>query len=287
MLIGKKVETIYLQRLIIRMGLFFLIIISSQTVFSQTTKGKVLSIETNLGIGYVNIGVMGEDVGTVCDGAGNYSITLDNRYNNDSIRFSMIGYEPKTFLVSQFKKNAELNILLQPKDYNLPEITVVYHRPKEIKLGTEVLSNELRSGFEYNDLGSELGVEIKVRKRVRLMNINFNVAVCTFDSVTYRLNIYKAVNDTNYVNILNEQLYITFTKDKITKVITFDLSKYNIVIDGDALLALELYRDLGEGRLLFHTQFFTGTTFHRKSIEGRWVESPGAIGMYAKGHVLK
>jgi hypothetical protein len=105
--------------------------------------------------------------------------------------------------------------------------------------------------------------------------------------VTYRLNIYKSVNQTDYKNILTEPIYISFSKDKINNVITYDLSKYSIVVEGDILIALELYKDLGEGRLLFHTEFFTGSTFHRKTIDGNWSESPGVIGMYLDGHVIK
>lgn len=235
----------------------------------------------------MNIGVIGGNIGTVTDESGNFAITLDNKYDKDSIRFSMIGYESKCFLISSFKNDSISVVYLSPKSYTLPDINVVYRKPKEVMLGYPVLSNMLRSGFANNDLGSELGVKLKVRGTVRLKDINFNVAVCTFDSVTYRLNIYELVNITEYRNILTKPVYITFTKEKIDKAISFDLKNYSIIVEGDILVALELYRDLGPGSLLFHTEYFTGSTFRRKTIEGAWIEMSGVIGMYLNGEKMR
>jgi len=261
--------------------------IISQSVFSQSQKGKVLSSENNTAIGYVNIGIIGRNIGTVSDESGNFIINLDNDYDNDSLRFSMIGYESRTFLVKSFKEDSIKNIYLKPRLYNMQEVHVVYRRPRKIRLGTPVTSNDLRSGFANNNLGSEMGINVFVKRRVKLKDINLNVAVCTFDSVTYRLNIYKSVNQTGYKNILTEPVYISFTKNMVDKVISFNLSKYSIIIEGDVIFALELYRDLGEGSLLFHTEFFTGTTYHRKASEAIWTEAPGVIGMYLNCELIR
>jgi hypothetical protein len=262
-------------------------LIISHSVFSQSQKGIVLSSENNTAIGYVNIGIIGRNIGTVSDESGNFTINLDNDYNNDSLRFSMIGYESKTFLVKSFKEDSVKKIYLKPRLYNMQEVHVVYHRPKKIRLGTPVTSNDLRSGFANNNLGSEMGINVFVKRRVKLKDINLNVAVCTFDSVTYRLNIYNQVNQTGYKNILTKPVYISFTKNMVNKVISFNLSKYSIIIEGDVIIALELYKDLGEGSLLFHTEFFTGTTYHRKASEAIWTEAPGVIGMYLNCELIR
>ncbi|MGA2408037.1 MAG: carboxypeptidase-like regulatory domain-containing protein [Bacteroidales bacterium] len=275
--------TLYIPKLNFKTGLLFFVLFISGSVFSQSQKGKVLSSETNWAIGYVNIGIIGKNVGTVSDEFGNFTLNLDNIYNNDSLRFSIIGYEAKSFLVRNFKENLIKNVYLTPVLYDLKEVKVIYHRTKGIRLGTQVLSNSLKSGFANNNLGSELGIKVNVKNRVELKDINLNVAVCTFDSVTYRLNIYQSVNNTGYKNILTEPIYISFSKDKINNVITFDLTKYSIIIEGNVLIALELYKDLGEGSLLFHTEFFTGYTYHKKTSEGSWIKAPGVIGMYLNG----
>ena len=282
--------TIFIPRLNVRTLLLFIVLLIPGPVFSQNQKGMILSTKTNSGIGYVNVVIVGKNIGTVSDETGKFTIALDNNYDNDSLRFSMIGYESKTLLIRQFKDDSTKNVYLNPKLYNLLEVKVISRKaskPREIRVGTPVLSDELKSGFENNNLGSELGIKVHVKERVKLLNINLNVATCTFDSVTYRLNIYQLVNQTEYKNILNEPIYISFSKDKLGDVITYDLKKYSIVIDGDVLIALELYKDLGEGSLLFRTQFFMGYTYHRKTIEGNWIAAPGEVGMYLQGQLIK
>jgi hypothetical protein len=279
--------TYSIPRLNIKVGLLFLILSIPEIIFSQSQKGKVLSSETKTGIGFVNIGIIGKNIGTVSDEFGNFAIYLDSIYSKDSLRFSMIGYESKSFLIGSFKENSISNVYLNPRSYNLKEFEVIYRKPKEIRLGNPVLSNDLRSGFANNDLGSELGINLHVRGPVKLKDINLNVAVCTFDSVTYRLNIYQSVNQTEYINILTKPIYLSFSKDKIDKVLIFDLSKYSIIIEGDVLITLELYKDLGKGSLLFHTEFFTGITYHKKTSEGTWTKAPGVIGMYLHGFLMR
>jgi CarboxypepD_reg-like domain len=274
-------------RLKIKFGFLIILLCIPGLTFSQTQKGRVLSSETKAGIGFVNVGIIGKNIGTVTDVNGDFSLTIDNNYNNDSIRFSMIGYESKSFLVSNFKENPITTIYLNSRSYALQEVKVIYHKPKEIRLGYPVTSDELRSGFAFNDLGSELGVKIHLKGLVKLTDINLNVAICTYDSVTYRLNIYQVVNKTEYKNILTKPIYISFTKDEINNALTFNLSKYSIIIEGDVLVTLELYKNLGEGRLLFRTEFFTGTTYHKKTSEGNWTMSPGEIGMCLHGLLIR
>jgi CarboxypepD_reg-like domain len=271
----------------VKKEIVFFILFIPGLVFSQPYTGKVLSSKTKLGIGYVNIGIIGKNIGTVSDVSGNFSIDLGKVYDNDSLRFSMIGYESKSFLVGHFKEDSTKTVYLDPRSYTLKEVNVIYHKPKKIRLGDPVTSNDLRSGFADNDLGSELGIKVHTKWQVKLNDINLNVAICTFDSVTYRLNIYQIENKKEYKNILNKPIYISFSKDKINDVITVDLTRYAIVIEGDVLITLELYRDLGEGRLLFHTEFFTGTTYHRKTSQGTWTKAPGVIGMYLQGQLMR
>jgi len=283
----KKLIRFHLPGINIKTELLFFVLFIPGILFSQPQKGRVLSVETNSGIGFVNIGIIGKNIGTVSDENGNFSLLLDNIYNNDSLRFSMIGYESRSFLISGFKSDSVRNVYLKPVVYNLSEVKVVYRKPRAIRLGTEVLSNDLRSGFAYNNLGSELGVKVHAKGKVILQELYLNVAICTYDSVTYRLNIYQSSDQVEYKNILTVPIYISFSKDDIDKVITFDISKYSIVAEGDVLIALELYKELGEGRLLFHTQFFTGSTFHRKASEGKWTEASGVIGMYVHCHLIR
>lgn len=260
-------------------------LIRSSLYAQPTACGKITSSETGDGIGYVNVGIIGGNVGTVSDQYGNFSITLYKEHPNDSLRFSMLGYKSRTFLASKFIADSVWNLSLDPKTYNLADIVKVYQRPRTLILGNPVETNELRSGFSDNGLGSELGVRVNARKRTQLKDINLNVAVCTYDSVIYRMNIYLIEDGIVCENILTKPIYISFTKDQIKDVLTLDLWKYSIIVEGDILVSLELFKDLGEGRLLFRTTYFTGFTYHRKTSEGDWTQSPGTIGLYLTSRI--
>ena len=281
---------LYISRQSIKIVFLFFVLFSSGQGYSQSLKGTVLSNSTQTGIGFVNVVIVGKNSGTVSDIDGNFNLEHVNIINSDSLRFSFIGYESKTLSVLQFSEDSTKKVFLDLKVYKLLEVSVIHkkgRKTKEIIIGTPVYSNDLRSGFQSNDLGSELGIKVYVNHEVLLKDLNLNVATSTFDSVTYRLNIYQSVNQTEFKNILTEPIYISFSKDKIKKVITFDLSKYSIIVKGNIIIALELFKDLGEGSLLFHTEFFTGTTYHRKTIDGNWAKSPGVIGMYLNGQKIE
>jgi len=267
-----------------------LIIISFNPAFSQFREsGKVVSGQTKSGLAYVNVLVLGKNIGTVTDESGNFTLCSDNITDNDSLRFSAIGFKAVTVLVRSFREDTLRNIYLDPRIYDLREVNVTYNKQKNkvIRLGSAVDSNYLKSGFADNDLGSELGIKLFVKKPVKLKNINLNVAVCTFDSVTYRLNVYETFNQISYRNILTEPIYMSFSGKEAGEMITFDLSRYSIVIQGNVLISLELYKDLGDGKLLFNTEYFTGYTYHRKTSDGKWVSSPGVIGMFLNSHEVK
>jgi hypothetical protein len=279
--------TEYKLKTTIKKVIFLLVLFIPDIAYCQLFEGRVLLNDTNTGIPFVDVGIIGKNIGTVTDQSGKFSINLDNINDNDSIRFSMIGYDSKSFLVNAFKADSIKTVYLSPKSYYLTEVKVFYHKTRRILLGSPVNTETLKSGFGENNLGSELGVKINSPGEVKLLDLNLNVATCTYDSVTYRLNIYQTIDEVIYKNILTEPIYVSFTKDKIDQIVTFDLQKYSIVVKGDFLVTLELYRDLGEGRLLFYTQYFTSYTYHKKTSEGKWTKASGAIGMYLHGLLIK
>jgi len=258
--------TEYKLKTTIKKVIFLLVLFIPDIAYCQLFEGRVLLNDTNTGIPFVDVGIIGKNIGTVTDQSGKFSINLDNINDNDSIRFSMIGYDSKSFLVNAFKADSIKTVYLSPKSYYLTEVKVFYHKTRRILLGSPVNTETLKSGFGENNLGSELGVKINSPGEVKLLDLNLNVATCTYDSVTYRLNIYRLSDQFVWENILTKPIYISFTKDKIRKAITFNLKDYSIIIEGSIIVTLELYRDLGEGKLLFLTQFFTGTTYHRKTV---------------------
>jgi hypothetical protein len=263
-------------------SLFFI----SATLGGQDFRFRITDQKTESPVGYANIAIKGTKTGTVADNEGYFIFKKEQLDGDDTLKISMIGYEPASIPFREIKSFPEKPIRIIPKTYDLAEVNVVYPKGRETTLGYPVTSNALRSGFADNSLGSELGVRVIAKKRMKIKDIHLNVGICTYDSVTYRLNIYST-DGFSWVNVLNKPVYISFRKEDIVKPVNIDLSQYSIIIDGETIVALELYRDMGEGRLLFLTQFFTGTTYHRKTKEDIWTEASGQVGIYIHCQKLK
>lgn len=271
----------------IRKLFIFLALLIPNLIFSQTQNGKILSSKTNIGIPFVNVGIIGKNIGTVSDEFGVFNIILDKKYFNDSIRFSAIGYFSKTFIVSEFIDNSTKIVYLNPKIYEIGEAKVTIKKRKLIRLGIPIPTSNLCSGFFYNNLGEEMGINVDIKKPVRLTDINMNIAICTYDTVSYRLNIYKLDTNNVFKNILLKPIYITFSNENIADALTFDLSDYSIIIHGNTLITIELYKNLGEGKLLFRSKSNFSSTYFRNTSEGGWHKSPNIIGVYLHGQQIK
>lgn len=103
------------------LALFFLSIF---TCFGQNIKGKVIDTNTKLPIENVSVYLKNLNYGTITDKTGDFKIKTNSRYKNiDSVSFSIIGYYPKRFTMSQLK---ETNVIIElsKKTEQLEEVTV-------------------------------------------------------------------------------------------------------------------------------------------------------------------
>lgn len=152
--------------------LTLLVLFTSTIILCQPYSGRIIISGTGMGIGFANIGIVGKNIGTVSDIDGNFTLDLEDDYDFDSLKFSMIGYESLWLLVDDFKKSPTKKVYLSPRSYKLTEVKVTYHKYRKQRLGDPVTTHDLRSGFADNELGCELGVKVHVRKQAVLENIN-------------------------------------------------------------------------------------------------------------------
>src|SRR6187455_2270243 len=85
----------------------------SQSIYSGIVKDSVSSKP----LSYVNIGIVNKDVGTVSDKDGKFSITIDEKFNNDSLRISIVGYETRIFKISEFKSSVSGDGEIKLREY--------------------------------------------------------------------------------------------------------------------------------------------------------------------------
>ncbi len=255
-------------------------ILSAQKISGTIFNSKGESLE------FVNIGVRGKNMGTVSDQNGNYQLLLDNADDADSVRISCIGYHPVNISVSELRTPPNRDFYLKQRFFELAEIRI---SPKEYKnkiLGVTTSSKMIQGGFSDNMLGYECGVLMKIKKSAVLETVNFNISACSFDSVFYRLNIYRQLGKNDFENILKTPIYLQLPESSLNETIRIDLKPYHIYVEGNTLISLEHIKDLGEGQLLFCAGF-GNKTYHRKTSQGSWETVPIGLSISVEAKVEK
>lgn len=266
--------------------LIFIFLISCNTAFGQAITGVLINSKNNQPIEYANIGIVGENVGTVSNEKGKFNFFVDSIYDNDTVQFSVIGFKSLRIKIVDLRKLSDKEIFLEEKAYELAEVIIKPKKIKERTLGVTTKFKRIVAGFKDNSLGYECGILMNNKKTAHLKEVNINISHCTYDTVFYRLNIYKVHGKKDFENILLEPIYIKMPRKSLTDLIQIDLQSQNIVVDGDFLITLEHVKDLGAGYLYFCAGVGHKTYF-RKTSQGKWESAPIGISISVIADVEK
>lgn len=230
--------------------------------------GSVLNKKSNLPVEYVNIGIVGKNIGTVSDKDGKFSLLIEPQYAKDSLIFSRIGFESHSVKISELKEN---NIVhLKEKSYSLNKVTVTPAIFKERVFGITSESKLIVLGFGNNALGYECGLLMKNKKKAIIKSVNINFLPSTCDTIFCRLNIYEVKEKNIFENILIESIYVGISKENILKgSLHLDLKEKNIIVNGDFLVTLEQITGLCGESLYFPTSL-KQKTYYRETSQGNW-----------------
>jgi len=253
---------------------------SNVLLFGQTISGTVFEKDSEIPVEYVNIGIVGKNIGTVSDQNGRYTLQIAPEYHNDTLRFSCIGYHSHSIKVSDFVNQNNGNVNLEKREYELAEVVI---RPRKIKqktLGVTTISKLTQGCFLDSINGREVGIVMKNKNKVFLKEVNLNIVDCTYDSIFYRINIYKAHNDKQFENILTNPIYVSSSKEEVKNKITIDLRHLYLEFDGDFLVTFEAVKNLGAGRLCFPVSLFD-KTYLRRASQGIWETQSAGISISA------
>jgi hypothetical protein len=249
--------------------LIFLTISSNVLLYGQTISGTVFEKNSVIPVEYTNIGIVGKNIGTVSDQNGKYTLMINSEYYNDTLRFSCIGYYSYSVKVSDLINQNNGNVNLGKKEYKLAEVLVRPKNTKQKRLGINKRNKMIVGCFKDSINGSEAGVIMKNKNKVFLNEINLNVAYCTYDTVFYRMNIYKVQKNRQFENILNNPIYVTSTKEEVKDKITVDVRDLNLEIEGDFLVTFQSVKNLGLGTLCFFASL-SHKTYQRRASQGKW-----------------
>lgn len=242
-------------------------------MYSQIT-GKCVD-QYGTGIPYVNISIKGKPIGTVSTVSGDFIIEDPSINEKDSLLFSHLNFEKKTEAIPLKVKV----IQLESKVQHLKEVVVSGKKRKfkEKIVGTKTTSDNIVTYFNSKDLGTEIGkiITVKKNKIYDLKNVQFNIPVLEYKSVTLRINFYTITN--NIISLLKEN-----GKDNIVKITEsgmakFDLSDQYLSFEKDFLVAVEWidYENNENIENEFHTIKFSSAVFsgpyvYRDNVNLQW-----------------
>lgn len=245
----------------------------------KTLKGVISDKRKNTPLPYVSLGILNKDRGTTTNTRGEFELVISEATVNDTLRVSMIGYEPRIFIIRDLLQANKkiLNIALHEKTNELREVVVT-----DKKLHTKILGNKTDSKFfggkfAPGDLGSEIAIKINIKNNPTYLDkFSFNISYNTEDTATFRVNIYEARNGLPGENILPENIILKVNGQ--TGKIEVDLTKYDLAVTTDIFIALEWIEGRKNSGIVFSAGLMNKGTYYRKASQGRWKKSPVGVG---------
>jgi len=245
---------------------------------AQTIDGIVKDASNQEILSFVHIGILGKNSGTISDEKGQFKMNLSYANPNDSLYFSMLGYEARGFRIGDVKDLKTWTVELSPSSFELREIVVGQERT--LMTFGKTKAGKTTNGWSNNEkTGAEVGTRIKIEEGLyKIKDLNFHLRFNSADSLLFRLNIYTLKDGLPHTSILQENIFLTAYKKQ--KWIRQDLSAYNLLLDEDVVVTLELVEAYFKEK--YHL-FFTyakaaksGSTYIRKSSQASWEKIPNA-----------
>jgi len=243
---------------------------------ANEVEGIVSDMGSKDPIPFVSIGIINTSIGTYSSESGSFEITLNNFNDSDSIRFSCVGYFPRTYSVVNFlekHKHDSDTIFLIKKIIDLPEVVIMGKRLKKKKLGNKTSHKKIVFAYRKNMEG---GIIIENDKKIFLNTVSFKLTMDGHkapDSAILRLNIDSIRNNLPFKNILNHPIYFHLVGDQFNGTNEFDISKYNIVMSESFAATFEIIKQHGGGQIYFAGWINGCPSVHRIGTQGKWVEA--------------
>lgn len=253
--------------------------IASRTTDKNRLRGVIRDRKSNRPLSYVNIGILNKDVGTTTNSKGEYELPLSGSSADDTLRVSMVGYEPiEIYLKDVFEKQKwVLNIRLQERTDQLKEVIIT-----EKKLTTRILGNTTDSKFfggkfASGDLGSEIVIRIRIKDTPTYLDtFSFNISYNEADTAAFRVNVYEMEDGLPGKNLLADNIIVKINGE--TGKIDIDLSRYNTTVTDDFFIGLEWIEGKSNSGIVFSSGFANKGTYYRKASQGRWRRYPMGVG---------
>lgn len=246
---------------------------------SLTIEGTVKNSQTKKAVSFVNIGIRKKNVGTAADINGNFKITISDDIRQDTITFSVVGFQELTLPISTILSEKQTEFFLEEKATSLQEVVISSKALKIKKFGT-TSRNPLISGnaqsSNSNDI-SELAKLIKLNEKPsELLSTTLYLRSWKIDSASFRINFLESIDGEPGKRIVEKSIIKRLPLRK--GWVTVDLEQYNIIMDKDFFISFEYLPDSShkEKFLFIYGGALGGSYYSRNVSLADWEKGYGA-----------
>ena len=297
-------------------GLISIAGLSQQVDNVQVYKGVIVNQQRGTPIEYANVGIVEKNIGTTSNIDGQFELKIPFENSGDLIRFSMIGYETVTLVVSDFINRTNDTIWMAEKTYSISEVVISASKSETKILGNSRVSGTAHMSLPRGGKGLEVGIILDPKKgnQAQLQTLLLNgisisnqileektwvASNAEFDTLYFRVNLYRINSNDEFENILTKPIYITYKpykweerkEDRIinSHPVEFDISEHQLVIDSKSLITVEFYSDVPPNRVWFRCHLRGPNTYFRGTSQGKFQKYPtnASVGLGVRAKVMR
>mgnify|MGYP001114141069 CR=1 FL=1 len=247
-----------------------------------SVQGKVID-KNQKAVQYASIGIINKNIGTVSDNNGEFILILDNEQlsESDTLRISMIGYESKSFSLSEIINPQNLIIQLNLKIEAIPEVIITRKKVKRKVKGSTHFPVPLYvlltdSTKPDQNLGSAIARSFNINHTNTVIEKLRFYLYTDFDTTTIRVNIYNVKKRKPHKSILEKGIYTRIIGKK-HDWISINLRQSNIIVSDDVIIAIEWIGKSNNGNYLFFplARPSLASHFYKQGCQNNWDRYPG------------
>lgn len=261
-----------IKNLILLSAFLIPVLLQSQTLI----KGTIVDSEDETALSFVNIGIKNKNVGTISSEQGLFSIPVPDNYLNDTLTFSLVGYNELRVPFAQIISLHQQVFPLKIKAVQLKQVDIAVKELKERKYGIKKTKPKIHfidASLAQNDI-FEIAQVIKLSSTPsKLTSVNLLINAPSSDTGMFRINFYSFDGHLPAKRLTE----INITEKRIVKEgwLKFDLKRYNIYLQGEITVAIEFIPYKPNNRIFYEVKLGgTSKSFVRSSSLGQWNTSP-------------